>query len=119
MSSNMYGFTCDFQWEGRWVHAQIVYKGTSEDSWETYERATADWETQDPVLLAKYELEHRDWSKQWHADVRIGTCGVYPGWLDTDPSGDPKWCPPQPTEKEVLQIIADGGALNIVHGWDT
>ena len=119
MSSNMYGFTCNFMWEGRWCFAQIVYEGTSEDSWETYERATADWETQDPVLLAKYELEHRDWSKDMHNEVRISAHGVYPGWLDTDPPNDPTWHPPQPAEREVLLIIADGAAVNIEHGWDT
>ena len=118
MSSNMYGFTCDFWWQGRWCHAQVVYKGTAEDSWETYEWATADWETEDPVLLAKYEIEHRDWSKTMHNEVRIFTAGVYPGWLDTDPS-DPAWWPPQPTEREVLEITASGAALNIKHGWDT
>lgn len=118
MSSNMYGFECEFWWEGRHCSAQIVYKGTENDEESSREQATRDWETEDPVLLAKYELEHRDWTKQWHADVRVGVHEVYPQWLDTDPS-DPTWSPPKPTEREVLQIIADGAAFGIVHGWDT
>lgn len=119
MSSNMYGFTCDFWWQGRLCHAQVVYVGTEGDNEESRERATAGWETEDPVLLARYELEHRDWSKRWYGDVRIGTAGIYSGWLDLDPSGDPTWNPPVPTEREVIQIIAEGAALNIEHGWDT
>lgn len=119
MSSNMYGFECEFWWQDRLCHAQIVYVGTGYDDEETLSRATRDWETTDPVALAKYELEHRDWSKPFHAEVRISTAHIYPGWLDTDPQHDPTWNPPVPTEKEVLQIIADRAALDIVHGWDT
>jgi hypothetical protein len=119
MSSNMYGFTCEFWWNGRLCHAQIVYVGTGYDDEETLIRATRGWETEDPVALAKYELEHRDWSKPGYGEARLQTASIVAGWLETDPQHDPTWRPPTPNPREVLQIIADGAAMDIEHGWDT
>ena len=119
MSTNMYGFTCNFIWKERRCFTQIVYSGTSEFVEDSLESVTDSWETQDPALLAKYELDHRDWSKKLFEGVRIEVAGVYPGLLDTDPYRDPNWKTPTPTEKEVLQIIANGEASDIAHGWDT
>jgi len=118
MSSNMYGFEATFMWEGRWCHAQFVYKGTYEDDPWSLDYATKDWESTRPVDLARYELEHRDWDKKYHADVRIGIYNIFSSYLDGDPD-DPCWSPPRPTEKETLQIIADGKAEEIREGWDT
>lgn len=53
MSSNMWGFEAEFEWQGRWVQAQIVFNGTDEyDPW-SYDRATAGWESEIPADLAK------------------------------------------------------------------
>lgn len=54
MSSNQYGFECQFVWEGRNCLAQIVYAGTREDDCRSYDRVVDSWETEDPVLLAKF-----------------------------------------------------------------
>lgn len=120
MSSNAYGFTCTVPWKGRSYEVQVLYEGTHDDSWESLNLATADWETEDPAALAAHELEHRDWSKpsSWACSrIDAGLTGVG-GWLPDDPS-DPLWNPPQPTEREILQIIAAGQATDIEHGWDT
>jgi hypothetical protein len=118
MSSNMYGFEVNFVWEGRDCQAQFVYNGTFENEPSSLDYATKDWESTNPIDLAKYELEHRDWNKKYHADIRIGAYGIYSFCNDDDPS-DFDWIPPHPTEKEVLQIIADGKAKEIREGWDT
>lgn len=119
MSSNMYGFTCSVQHGARVFDVQIVYKGTRDDCEESLNRATADWDDMDPRALAKFELEHRDWSKVFHGDVRIGVQDCWGGWLDTDPQNDPTWSPPRPTEREVVEAIASGHFDDVVHGWDT
>jgi len=120
MSSNMYGFECSIPWQGRTYDVQVVYVGTVEDIPDSLERATEDWESTDPADLAAYEIEHRDWTKPYpQGEVRITVWGVYGGWLPDDPASDPSWNPPQPTEREVLEIIASQKATDIHHGWDT
>jgi len=118
MSSNMYGFEATFMWEDRWCEARFVYKGTFEDDPYSLDYVTEDWESTKPVDLARYELEHRDWNKKYHADVRIGAFDIFSFRNDDDPT-DFSWRPPCPTEKEALQIIADGKAEEIREGWDT
>ena len=121
MSSNQYGFTCDIEWMGRRYSTQIVYAGTHDDSEESLNWATRNWEGgefTDPVELAKYELANRDWDKKYASDKRIGLCRCYGGWLSDDPR-DVSWRPPEPSEREVLEIIAAGKAEDIEYGWDT
>ena len=118
MSSNMYGFECSFTWKGRWCTAQIVYRGTYEDNPYSLDYATYDWESMDPVDLAKYELAHRNWDAKYCEDVRIGTTSICAFRMEDDPP-DFSWSPPCPTEREVLQVIAEGGAEDLRYGWDT
>lgn len=118
MSSNQYGFSCVIDWNGRSYEVQIVYRGTEDDDPESLEYATRDWESQDPVALAQYELEHRDWVQKYSADVRIGVWSISGGWLETDPHLS-TWLPPTPSELEILEIISAGRARDIDHGWDT
>ena len=118
MSSNQYGFTCEVPWKGRAYSVQVVYQGTGDDSEESRMRATENWETEDPIELARYELEHRgDWENP-HAVVRVSVWGCYGGWLAGDPS-EPTWSPPTPSEREILQALARGQVTDIEHGWDT
>ena len=49
MSSNRYGFTCHFDWNGRRYNAQIVYVGARDDSPHSLAEATSDWESTDPT----------------------------------------------------------------------
>jgi hypothetical protein len=116
MSSNMYGFMCIVPWQGRRYDVQIAYVGTFDDSEESLARATAGWETEDPVELAQYELEHRDWSKKWRGEARICVLSLHGGWLETDPRD---FAPPQPSDREIIEAIAAGQATDYVHGWDT
>jgi len=119
MSSHQYGFTCTVPWQDRSYHVQVVYEGTHDDSEMSLLDSTADWPTTAAAHLAKHELEHRgDWTDP-HATSRISVWGVYGGWLPDDPDSDPLWDPPQPSEREVLVIIARGEATDVVHGWDT
>ena len=113
MSSNMFGFECAFAIGDRWYLAQIVYTGSDEMS-----NVIPDWAEDDPVELAKWELDHRDWDKKPLDDVRIGVCRVNGGWLLIDPQ-DSIWSPPTPTEREILEIIAAGKAEVGFPGWDT
>jgi len=113
----MYGFTCDFFWEGRQGDCQIVYTDTWEYDPYSLGRVLDQWETNDPIELAKYEIKHRDWSKPSES-VRICVWSVIVYYLDTDP-GDHTFKPPTPTERELLELIANGEAQNFVHGWDT
>ena len=119
MSSNMYGITCMVPWDGRVFDVQIVYVGTEGDDEESRMQATAGWETEAPVALARYELDHRDWTKQWHGEARLIVYFCCGGWLDTDPQFDPTWRPLLPSDRQVLEAIASGNAQDIVHGWDT
>lgn len=120
MSSNMYGFTCEFVWQGRNGVALIAYEGTCKDDPKTLNRVTADWESADPGDLARYELQHRDWSLEPYAqkEVRICVFWLKMSWLEKDPC-EPLWKPPAPTEKEMFELIASGRVTNIQHGWDT
>jgi len=118
MSSNMYGFTCDFTWEGRSGSCQIVYVGTGDDDPDTLDFATRDWETTEPAELARYELKHRDFSNKYYSAIRIECWVCYMCWNEDDPS-DISWKPPMPTEKQLLELIADEAVINIQHGWDT
>ncbi len=57
MSSNMYGFTCNIDWNERNYEVQITYVGTFGDSQESLDYATDKWETLDPIRLAQYDLK--------------------------------------------------------------
>ena len=118
MSSHQYGFTCSVPWEGRSYLVQIVYKGTWESEPHTLDEATHAWESQEPTDLARHELTHRtDWTNP-HDEVRISVWQVWGGWIEGDPR-DPAWDPPQPNERQVLEVIAAGLAVDYDHGWDT
>lgn len=119
MSSNQYGFTCWINWSGRSYEVEVVYEDTHDDSEASLLAATATWESEVPADLAAYELAHRDWSTPRLDGVRIALASCCGGWLATDSADDPTWSPPQPTEREVFEIIAAGNAQKVKHGWDT
>lgn len=116
----MYGFTCHFEWEDRFYNCQVTYIGTDESDPESYDRVTADWDSEDPAALAQYELIHRDWDDQgYHTEVRICVWDMWAHWRPSDPNCDPSWSPPMPTEQQVLQVLASGGGEVLEYGWDT
>jgi hypothetical protein len=127
VSSNMYGFTCTMtctvDGSTRDYFVQIVYVGTEGDSEDSRERATANWESEDPVELAKYEIAHRKWEKRWCGEARLIVQGVYAHWTEEDTAAGrqhgPAWTPPVPPDRAVLDEIATGRARNVEHGWDT
>lgn len=117
MSSNMYGFTCTIPWRDRSCFVQVVFVGTSEDEPDSYNEVACEWGTTDPVELAVYELQHRDWNNKFDYK-RISVAECYASYLDTDPS-NVDWSPPRPTEREIMELIAAGQAEDVDHGWDT
>lgn len=118
MSSHMYGFTCTVEWEGRSCFCQITYAGTDEENPSSLDLITELWDFCEPMALAQYELDHRDWVTKPYQDCRIGVWDISVSYLPTDPN-DPLWSPPVPTEKQVLNAIATGKAYDIEYGWDT
>lgn len=123
MSSNCYGFENSITWNDRNYFIVVVLAWTGYDSEEMLSRADeklekANINPRDPIELARRELQDRDWTKAFDSRY-ISVWGCYPTWKDDDPS-DPTWNPPQPTEKEILKIIAMGGLEEEVFWqWDT
>ena len=121
MSSNMYGFTCTVPGIGdRTCFIQVCYIGTGYDDNDTLYRLS--WGDDKAEDLARYELDHRDWeSKEFHTTVRIGVWGCYSNWIEEDETlaEDVNYTPPVPTEREILQMIANYQAWDIEYGWDT
>jgi hypothetical protein len=113
MSSNMYGFECWIEWNGRNYGVQITYDGTDEDDPYSLERVTASWESDRPQDVARYELTHRTWPDG--DPVRASVWYTWGG--SRDPDDD--YPPPQPPEREVFRLIAEGHATDMLEGWDT
>ena len=117
MSSNMYGFSIEFDWKGRVGFAQIVFVGTYEDEPDSLYRVLKDFGTDDPVELAKYELTNRDFSTP-NSEKRLSVWHKFMYHLDNDPNYL-EWKPPIPSDKQLLEIIASNEFSDYIHGWDT
>jgi hypothetical protein len=50
--------------------------------------------------------------------ARISVWACYGGWLPED-ADNPLWSPPQPTEKEVMEVLVAGEYRDVQYGWDT
>ena len=118
MSSDQYGFTCDIIWGRRTYSIQVVFLGTDESDPEGTGHIINGWGSIRPEDLAEYELNNRDWKDPYSYYTRISVWQCVGGWLQEDTT-NPLWSPPQPTEREIMELLARGDYKSLNYGWDT
>jgi hypothetical protein len=107
----MYGFSCVVTWRGHYTEVQVVYNNTSEDDPDSLDRVVNGWKSTLVEDIARMELDARETSeKDVHVDVWWKACWPKEGEEDV---------PDPPTDREILTMIAEGQATEVVFGWDT